>query len=251
MDYSPDSTDLGLSTHLTSAECAEAARAAWGGGRYRAARSAMTEQGRSKTGVASLPHVKLAPMSAPGRTAERQERPDAIVSFAGAGQRRRLFRGLDILTMKWATGDLPEKCRFLLNTQLTFLKKEKDPTSKQFDDVEWIRPLTEGQEITADVREDSVMYDQQAVDPKKVRHIHMGEFLRKYVSWRLLALSEGEIAVLTTALRQLEVGSQGGGEALAIFHQLPYDCWAAGSLTEPLVRIKVDEKNCFGKQRSL
>ena len=30
----------------------------------------------------------------------------AIVSFAGAGQRRRLFRGLDILTIKCATETL-------------------------------------------------------------------------------------------------------------------------------------------------
>ena len=28
-----------------------------------------------------------------------------------------------------------------------------------------------------------------------------------------------------------------------MFH---YDEWAEGSLTEPLARIKVDEKNCFG-----
>ena len=55
---------------------AEAARAAWGGGRYKAARSARREQGRSKTGIASLPHVKLAPMSAPGPTGERQEHLD-------------------------------------------------------------------------------------------------------------------------------------------------------------------------------
>ena len=64
-------------------------------------------------------------MSAPGPAG--QEHLDAIVSFTGAGQRRRLFRGLDILTIKWATGDLPEECRFLLNTQLMLLKKEKDP----------------------------------------------------------------------------------------------------------------------------
>ena len=86
----------------------------------------MREQGRSKTGIASLPHFKLAPMSAPGPTGERQEQLDAIVSFAGAGYRRRLFRGIDILTIKWATSDLPEERRFLLNTQVTFLKKEKD-----------------------------------------------------------------------------------------------------------------------------
>ena len=34
-------------------------------GRYKLARRAMREQGRSKTGIASLPHVKLSPMSAP------------------------------------------------------------------------------------------------------------------------------------------------------------------------------------------
>ena len=80
----------------------------------------MREHGRNKTGIASLPHIKLSPMSAPGPTGERKER-------------RRLFWGLDILTIKWAIGDLPEECRFLLNTQLMFLKKEKEPTSKQFD----------------------------------------------------------------------------------------------------------------------
>ena len=80
----------------------------------------MREQGRSEIGIASLPHVKLAPLSAPGSTGERQEHLDAI----------------------------------LLNTQLMFLKKEKDPNSKQFDD-EWIRSVTEAQEITADVPEDS------------------------------------------------------------------------------------------------
>ena len=84
----------------------------------------MREQGRSKTGIASLPRVKLPPMSAPGPVGERQAHLDAIVSFAAAGQRRRLFRGLDILTIKWTTGDLPGECRFLLNTRLMFLKKK-------------------------------------------------------------------------------------------------------------------------------
>ena len=50
-----------------------------------------------------------------------------------------------------------------------FLKKEEDPTSKLFEGVEWIRSLTEAPEISADVPEDSVVYDQQVVDPKKVR----------------------------------------------------------------------------------
>ena len=38
-----------------------------------------------------------------------------------------------------------------------FLKKEKDPTSKQFDDDEWILSLAEAQEVTTDIPEDSVM----------------------------------------------------------------------------------------------
>ena len=102
----------GIGTHRTSAECAEAARTAKGGGRYKLARSAMREQGWSKTDIASLLHVKLSPMSALGPTWERQEHLHAIVSFAGASQRRRSFRGFDILTIKWATGyafDVPEE----------------------------------------------------------------------------------------------------------------------------------------------
>ena len=47
-----------------------------------------------------------------------------------------------------------------------FLKKEKDPTTKLFDDDEWIRSLTEAQGIAADVPEENVTCDQQAVDPK-------------------------------------------------------------------------------------
>ena len=48
----------GIGTHATSVESADAARSVWGGGRYKLARSAMREQGRSKTGIASLRHVK-------------------------------------------------------------------------------------------------------------------------------------------------------------------------------------------------
>ena len=65
-----------------------------------------------------------------------------------------MFRGLDILTIKWATGDLAKECRFLLNTQLMFLKNKKDPTAKQFDEI---RSLEEAQEVTTDIPEDSVV----------------------------------------------------------------------------------------------
>ena len=130
----PEELDTGLiprssgqGTYSSGAEGAQAARAAWGGGGYKAARGAVREQGRSKTGTASLPHVKLAPMRAPGATGERQEHLDAVIPFAGAGQRRRLFRGLDILTIKWAGR----------------------PLQKYLMTMEWIRSLAEAQEITA------------------------------------------------------------------------------------------------------
>ena len=71
-------------------------------------------------------------MSTPSPTGERQEHLDAIISFAGAGQERRLFRFLDILSVKLATGEVSEECRSQLNTQLTFLKKEKRPHFKKF-----------------------------------------------------------------------------------------------------------------------
>ena len=70
------------------------------------------------------------------------------------------------------------------------------------------------------------MYDQQDVDPKKVRSIQMGEFLREYVSRRLLALSEGEIAALTTSMRRIGVGTPGAA-ALAIFSILAQEPAAA------------------------
>ena len=148
----------------------------------------------------------------------------------------RLFRIVDILTVKWATGDILEERRFSLDTQPMFLKKEKDPTTKIFDGDEWIRSLTEGQAITADIPEERITHDQSEVDSEKVRHIQMGEFLRTYVSIRLPALSESEIAALTAAMRQLGVGSEVGAEALASLHQLIFDEWTSGTPDTPLAR---------------
>ena len=68
--------------------------------------------GRSKTGRASFPHVKLALMGALGPSGERQEHVDAGVAFVGARQRRRMFRVLCIITVKQASGNLSEECRF-------------------------------------------------------------------------------------------------------------------------------------------
>ena len=111
-----------------------------------------------------------------------------------------------------------------------FLKKEKEPTTKLFDDDELTCPLAEVETVTADIPEGQVTYanpngiaHDQSVDPQKVGSIQMGEVAPKYVSRPLLALSEGGVAALMTAMRQVGAGSQGGAEALAIFHQLIFD----------------------------
>ena len=53
-------------------------------------------------------------------------------------------------------------------------------------------------------------------------------------------------------MRQIGVGTPGGAEALATFHQLLYDEWMTGLLSGPLARIKVGGDGwwrgggCFG-----
>ena len=109
-----------------------------------------------------------------------------------------------------------------------------------------VAPTCQLGEEEADTRPSSFRcYERISTGRSKTEKLMRRDFLRKYVSRRLRALSESEIAALTTAVRQLVVGSQGGAEALAIFHQLIYDGWASGSLVTLLARIKVGEKNRF------
>ena len=89
----------------------------------------------------------------------------------------------------------------------------------------------------------------QHVDPKKARLIQMGEFAKQYVSKQSLAPRTGEISAFMTKMKQVGVGSQGGAEALAIFHQLIFDEWMTGSQETPPARIKVDEKKVLRNDR--
>ena len=125
-------------------------------------------------------------------------------------------------------------------------KRQRTHNNDVFDDDEWIRSLTEAEAITAELPEVQVTLAAQDttsgdtdVDPKKVRPIQMGECVRKYVSTRLLALSEGEIAALVTAVRHVGVGSQRGAEALS---HLP----SAYHLTENNYSFDALQAYCFG-----
>lgn len=111
------------------AEEVEAREIAWGEGDIRKPRKEMKEP-RRPGGIPSIPWAKLAPMSAPGPSGDRQEHSDDIMKGAGASQRRRLTRVLDELTVRWAINRLPTACRWLLNTQVLFLNKDKESTSK-------------------------------------------------------------------------------------------------------------------------
>ena len=71
-----------------------------------------------------------------------------------------------------------------------------------------------GEEVLAD--EQNKEQPDAATSKQKVRPIQMGEFLRKWVSRRLLKLNTNDIQRIMISLRQLGVGMSGGAEAFAI-----------------------------------
>ena len=108
----------------------------------------------------------------------------------------------------------------------------KRRTTKIFGADEWIRSLTEAQAITADIPDQHMTHDQSAANQRKVRPIQMGG-VRAKISSRLLTLCDGEVALLTPAMRQLGFGSDGGAEALAITHRLIFDEGVSGTPDTP------------------
>ena len=151
-----------------------------------------------------------------------------------------VIRVLDILRVKWATGDFPEECRSLLDTKLMFLtEEEKDFTAKLFDEDEWIRSLTEAQAVTGDIPKGHVTKKNKSTPTVCDER----EFVRTYVSRRLLALSEGEIAALTATMRQVEWDRK---EELSPWPSPTspfFDKWATGSLNALFRESKLTKKS--------
>ena len=129
----------------------------------------MKEAGRSADGLPGLPWVRLPPLPAPGPTGERLVHLENVMSCTTIGVKRRFKRALDTLTVRWATGSLPDQCRWLLNTRVLFLRKDRDPVDKDFDDMDWLN----------NVPDDEVTAELPSAAPPKVRPIQMGEFIRK------------------------------------------------------------------------
>ena len=99
-----------------------------------------------------------------------------------------------------------------------------------------IRSLTEAQEITADVPEDSVMFHQHEADPKKVWPIH---------KWEKSCGSMSHDDFWRSAKEKSKLSRQrcGGSELVpkAVLKPWPPFNNSSGSLSGPLARIKVDE----------
>lgn len=123
----------------TRSESLAASSAAWGQGNADQAKREMREAGRTPGSRAQIPWAKLAPLSAPGPSGDRQEYLDDMLNGCGARSRRRLIRARDSLTVCWATNNLLECCAWMHNTQVIFLKKDRASQSKHFEDDEWAR----------------------------------------------------------------------------------------------------------------
>eukprot|EP00973_Karenia_brevis_P018717 2566677-Karenia_brevis.AAC.1 len=80
---------------------------------------------------------KFPALSAPGPSGERAEHLEACLRCRHFGARRRIYRALDVLTVRTARGVLPRGVRWLLNTQLTYLQKGSEEDSRD-EDIEWL-----------------------------------------------------------------------------------------------------------------
>ena len=124
-------------------ETSDAMAHAWGGGDPGAVREALRRAGKRPGGPPELPWAHLSPLTAPGPSGERREHLDVVLDAAGPRQRRRLVRALDTLAVLWAVNRLPPTCAWLLNTQILFLRKDREPRDKTFDDEAWIASLAQ------------------------------------------------------------------------------------------------------------
>eukprot|EP00973_Karenia_brevis_P060931 8473136-Karenia_brevis.AAC.1 len=94
-------------------------------------------------GMRGMPCPRIAPHSAPGRSGERPEHLEACLATKSDGSRRRFRGALDKLTIGWATGTLPKSARWLMDTAVMFLKKDKELKVEDFDEDEWLHDLQE------------------------------------------------------------------------------------------------------------
>jgi len=169
--------EAGHATLTTDTERQESAACSWGCGNDEEAKRAMRQAGRSAGSPPKLPWVRLPPLSAPGPSGERPEHLEDILNSTHTSAKRKLLRALDKLTVRWATGSLPDTCRWLLNTRVMFLRKDREPVDNDFDDVDWLTTLSE-EDVTNAAPPDATDTTSGSVSKPKVRPIQMGEYIR-------------------------------------------------------------------------
>ena len=131
-------SEAGARTCTQQSEAASASACTWGQGRLREARKEMRAAGKRPGGRPGIPVARLPPWRAPGPSGDRQEHLNDMLDGSSVRARKRLNRALDELTVRWAVNALPDSCRWLLNTQVLFLTKIREPTCKELDDEEWL-----------------------------------------------------------------------------------------------------------------
>ena len=230
----------------------------WGRGQFQAAKSAMIQESDCLEGHRpTLPRISLPNLTAPGPTGERPEHLKDCLSANCAGPKRRLRRALDAFTIQWATGAVSNDARWLLNTSMFWLKKEAGVDLKD-EDAAWLVDCQED-DIVAEMEveeennqsphvQDSVLNSNTHTSNGKpgVRPIQMGEFLRKYVTRRMLAVDKLRIQCSMTNARQWGVGVSGGTEAIIHTHYAIEELFFKGKLPRPIAAIQVDQNSMFG-----
>ena len=230
----------------------------WGRGQFQAAKTAMLESSDCLEGhKPTLPRVSLPNLTAPGPSGERPEHLSDCLSANCAGPKRRLRRALDAFTVQWATGTVCNDARWLLNTSMFWLKKDAGVDLKDEDeawlvdckvkDIEAEMEVEEACNESSDVPDNPMGLETGAKKGKPgVRPIQMGEFLRKHVTRRMLAVDKRRIQCSMTNARQWGVGVSGGTEAIIHTHYAIEELYFKGKLARPLAVIQVDQNNMFG-----
>ena len=90
----------------------------------------MVDERRSWT-LQQIPTSDLEVEGAFGRQA--RDLDDILKSYGFAGKRE-FMRAFDELTVRWAAGTVPDACRWFLNTQLLFLRKDVEGKNNDFYD---------------------------------------------------------------------------------------------------------------------
>lgn len=96
------------------------------------------------TRVPLIPMPRFAALSAPGPSGERAEHLAECLETRRVVVKRRLHRALDHLTVRAARGTLPKGANWLLHTQLTFLKKDREGEPGDEEDAWLWRFLEDG-----------------------------------------------------------------------------------------------------------